>query len=129
MPQKDFGQLKVLVVDDQKFVRNHLRVILGKLGIGEVLEAIDATSAQIEVLTAEPDVILCDIHMPQLDGLDFVFWLRNHASPVAKTPVVMLTTDSSEESVHAARGMKVNGYLLKPVTPLTVSCAIERALR
>ena len=126
MASVDFKRLKVLVVDDEWFVRTTLRQILTQMGVNEIFDAADATSAQTATLKVQPGVVLCDVHMPGGDGLSYLAWLR--LSQAAATPVVMLTSDSTERTVATARGLKVDGYLLKPVSVNSVRRAIERAI-
>lgn len=132
MTTADPRRLKILLVDDEPFVRSTIRQILVLVGIPQanVYEAGDARAAINETLRMRPNLVLCDIHMPGDDGFTFVATLAKAPIPdVAAIPVVMLTSDSGEEAVLTAKGHKVAGYLLKPVSIGTVKKAIERALK
>lgn len=129
MAKLELKQLRILVIDDEAFVRTTICQILTTIGIGGIYEAADAKAALAQVERLRPHLVFCDIHMPGADGLAFVRQL--HKTPdanVSSIPVVMLTSDNSEESVMTAKGLKVQGYLIKPVSIATVKRAIERAL-
>ncbi len=126
----DLTHLKVLLIDDEWFIRSTIRQMLVHMGIANVYEAGDPVAAMSEALRIQPNVILCDIHMPIDDGLSFVAKLRKAPVPaVAATPVIMLTSDSNENTVVAAKGLQIEGYLVKPVSTTAVKKALERALK
>jgi two-component system, chemotaxis family, chemotaxis protein CheY len=111
-------KLKVLIVDDSAVMRKIVERALrqGGLDLGEVLEAGNGAEALIAVRKGGLDLILSDINMPVMDGLEF---LRNLASEdLAKgVPVVMITTEGSESRVVEALSAGARGYLRKPFTP------------
>jgi two-component system chemotaxis response regulator CheY len=125
MPQKKLSEIVALLIDDEYFIRATMRQLLYQLGILDVQEAADGASGLMQVKVSEPDIIFCDIHMPVLDGLTFVRELR----ATSQIPVVMLTSDQAEKSVVMAKNLKVNGYLVKPVSFAAVQRAVERALK
>ena len=112
----DLGALKVLIIDDQEFVRTIVKKMLQQIGIGHVVEAHDGNSG-VEVAELErPDVVICDVQMRPMDGFGFVKLLR--ALPFGKTmPVVMLTAHTDAATVGRARELDVNAFLAKPVLP------------
>jgi len=124
--------VKILLVDDEPFIRSTIRQILVQIGISRsnIYEAESAKAAVAETLRVRPHLVLCDIHMPGEDGFAFVASLR-HAplSDVAETPVVMLTSDAGVEAVLTAKGLHVSGYLVKPTSAADVKKAVERALK
>ncbi len=128
----DPRRLKILLVDDEPFIRVTIRQILHQIGVppSNLYEAGDVKAALSETLRVRPSLALCDIHMPGDDGFIYVASLRKAPIPeVAATPVVMLTSDSGEEAVMTAKGLNVSGYLVKPVSIATVKKSIERALK
>ncbi|MDO8607676.1 MAG: response regulator [Phaeospirillum sp.] len=130
MAECDLKRLKILLIDDEWFIRSTIRQILIQIGINNVYEAGDVDSAIKETLRVQPSMVLCDIHMPGEDGLAYVAKLRKAPLPnVASIPVVMLTSDSSQDAVLTAKGLHVDGYLIKPVSIAAVKKAIERALK
>ncbi|AVM74854.1 response regulator [Magnetospirillum gryphiswaldense] len=132
MTAPDLRRLKVLLVDDEPFIRSTIRQILVQIGIPQanVYESASAKAGISETLRMRPNVVLCDIHMPEEDGFVYVAQLRKAPiADVAQIPVVMLTSDSTEEAVLTAKGLKVDGYLVKPVSIAAVKKSLERALK
>lgn len=132
MTSADTRHLKFVLIDDEPFLRQTLRQILVQIGVPQanVYEADGAGTGMNECMRIRPTLVFCDIHMPVADGFAFLHSL--HQSPIpglAETPVVMLTSDSTEEAVLTAKGHKVSGYLVKPVSINTVKKSIERALK
>jgi two-component system chemotaxis response regulator CheY len=83
---------------------------------GEVLEATNGAEALVEVQKGSLDIILSDINMPVMDGLEFLKTLPT--IPAAKgVPVIMITTEGSEARVVEALSAGAKGYLRKPFTP------------
>jgi tetratricopeptide (TPR) repeat protein len=109
-----FAPLSVLVVDDMPGIRRMLRQMLVLLGFGGLVgEANDGVEAW-EILRDIPyDVIICDINMPRMNGLELLRLLRS--SPrYETTPFLMITGEVSEEIVAVAAESEVDSYLLKP---------------
>lgn len=112
----DLGALKVLIIDDQEFVRTIVKKMLQQVGIGSVVEAHDGNSGLETVERERPDVVICDVQMRPMDGFGFVRMLR--ALPFGKTlPVVMLTAHTDAATVGRAKELDVNAFLAKPVLP------------
>jgi len=101
----------ILIVDDDESLRDLLRLHLSDAGY-DVLLAEDAIAAGYLVLRSPPDLIICDVHMPHLDGFDFVAALKADKT-VPDIPVIFLT--SMEEGDHRGRTLGAVGYLTKPV--------------
>jgi two-component system, chemotaxis family, chemotaxis protein CheY len=116
--ESNVKKIKVLIVDDSAVMRKIVERALrqGGLDLGEVLEAGNGAEALIAVRKGGLDLILSDINMPVMDGLEF---LRNLAAEnLAKgVPVVMITTEGSESRVVEALSAGARGYLRKPFTP------------
>ncbi len=109
-----FGPLNVLVVDDMPTVRRMLRQMLQHLGVkGDIQEAGDGQEAW-EALQERPfDLVVCDINMPRMSGLDLLRHLR--ATPQYQTTLfLMISGEVSEDIVAASAESEVDGYLLKP---------------
>jgi CheY-like chemotaxis protein len=101
----------ILVVDDDANIRELLRLHLTAAGYS-VQVAEDAITAGYIVLRQAPDLIICDVHMPHMDGFEFVAALK--ADPtVPDMPVIFLT--SAEEGDQRAKGLGAVGYFTKPV--------------
>jgi len=107
-------KLDVLVVDDISAVRNILAQILRNLGVeGRIDAAADGLEAWEMMQASQYDVVICDIRMPRMNGLELKRLLR--ATPrFAEMPFLMITGEVSEEMMALAVESKRDGYLLKP---------------
>jgi CheY-like chemotaxis protein len=101
----------ILVVDDDQSIRELLGLHLRAAGY-EVHVAKDAIAAGYLVLRSPPDLILCDVNMPHMDGFEFVAALRADKS-LPNIPVIFLT--SLEHGGHRGKLLGAVGYLTKPV--------------
>jgi two-component system chemotaxis response regulator CheY len=105
-------------VDDSSVMRKIVERSLRQAGIdlGQVREAGNGAEALAVLGEDSVDLILCDINMPVMDGLEFVRQLQ--AMDLAKrAPVVMITTEGSESHVVQALSLGARGYIRKPFTP------------
>jgi DNA-binding NarL/FixJ family response regulator len=95
-----------------------------------IYEAESAETGLRETMRMRPDLVLCDIHMPYEDGFVYVHNIRNSGIvTVAETHIVMLTSDATEEAVLMAKQLRVEGYLVKPVSINAVKKSMERTLK
>lgn len=101
----------ILVVDDDASLRQLLRLHLSSAGY-EVLVAEDAIAAGYLVLRQPPDLIIADVHMPHMDGFEFVAALKSDKT-LPYIPVIFLT--SLEEGDQRGKELGAVGYLTKPV--------------
>ncbi|HZN99571.1 MAG TPA: response regulator [Burkholderiales bacterium] len=105
------NKTKIAVIDDDRFIRYLLDLHLRKAGY-EVFAAEDAVAAGRVIVERTPDVILCDVDMPFMDGYEFVSALR--ADPATRhIPVIFLTVNKSVGERAKQLGA---GHLVKPVT-------------
>ena len=103
--------VRVLVADDQKVVRDGLCMLLGMLpGIEVIGTAVDGTDAVWQAMTAAPDIVLMDLHMPNCDGVEATRRIV-HGQPGVR--VVVLTAYSDDDSVFAALRAGARGFLTK----------------
>jgi len=110
--------IAALIVDDSSLMRKIVERSLRQAGINltQVFEAGNGSEALTTLAANRVDLILCDINMPVMDGLEFVKQLP--AVPNAKgVPVVMITTEGSEAHVVQALSLGARGYIRKPFTP------------
>ncbi|MEU8920615.1 response regulator transcription factor [Kitasatospora sp. NPDC048545] len=116
--------IRVAVADDQALVRTGFRLILESEGIEVVAEAEDGEQAVSAVRRTRPDVVLMDIRMPGLDGLEAT--RRILAAPSEQPPrIIMLTTFDLDHYVYAAMAAGASGFLLKDVTPEHLAGAVR----
>lgn len=112
-----FELIRILLVDDNHHMRVLLTEILRAIGVRHVFEAGDGAEALQIMRTHQIDVVMTDLAMQPLDGIDFVRLLRNSPdSPNQMCPVIMITGHSTSRRVGEARDAGVNEFLAKPVT-------------
>ncbi|QMU73435.1 response regulator transcription factor [Streptacidiphilus sp. P02-A3a] len=115
--------LRVVVADDQVLVRTGFRMILTAAGIEVVAEAATGAEAVDAVRRTRPDVVLMDIRMPELDGLEAT--RRILAGDPGELRVIILTTFDLDHYVYAALSAGASGFLLKDVTPEHLVSAVR----
>jgi two-component system chemotaxis response regulator CheY len=124
-----FELLKVLLVDDNHHMRILLTEILRAIGVKHVYEATDGAEALQLMRSHSIDIIMSDLAMHPLDGIDFVRLLRNSPdSPNPMAPVIMITGHSTMKRVAEARDVGVTEFLSKPVTARGVLERISRVV-
>jgi two-component system chemotaxis response regulator CheY len=112
-----FELIKILLVDDNHHMRMLLTEILRAIGVRQVFEANDGAEALQIMRANQIDIIMTDLAMQPLDGIDFVRLLRNSPdSPNPMAPVIMITGHSTQRRVTEARDVGVSEFLSKPVT-------------
>jgi DNA-binding NarL/FixJ family response regulator len=115
--------LRVVVADDQTLVRTGFRMILKADGIDVVAEATNGAEAIEAVRRTRPDVILMDVRMPEMDGLEAT---RRILTGTPDGPrVIILTTFDLDQYVYAALSAGASGFLLKDVTPEHLVAAVR----
>ena len=112
-----FEYLKALIVEDNSHMRSLLRALLNSIGITDIAEA-NHGKAGLEVLRLRrPDLVLTDLAMKQMDGLEFTRYVRNDQnSPNPFVPIIMITGHTEKHHVEAARDAGVTELLAKPIT-------------
>ncbi|KND48293.1 MAG: sensor histidine kinase/response regulator [Parcubacteria bacterium C7867-002] len=106
---------KVMFVDDDKFLLDMYTLKFSKAGYD--VKAIDSTDAALKLVTAgyQPDVMLVDIVIPGMDGLQFVERIKKEKL-LPTTTVIMLTNQGSSEDIARAKSLNVDGYIVKATT-------------
>lgn len=118
--------MRVLLIDDHALVRKGLAELLGSRGVEVTASAGTGTDGVKQALALAPDIILLDVKMPGMSGIDTLNALR--ASGV-KAPVLMLTMSREDADLEAALRGGAQGYLLKDMDPEDLVPALEAALR
>jgi DNA-binding NarL/FixJ family response regulator len=120
--------IRVLIVDDQDMIRAGLRTILGLLDDIEVVADVGDGLAAISLLNDVPaDVVLLDIRMPGIDGVEAMRRIRERHSP-EQVKVIMLTTFEHDDNVVAAVRAGANGFLGKGVGPTELAAGIREVM-
>ncbi len=112
-----FENLKILVVEDNQHMRILLRSLLNSLGVRDVQEAANGAAALNLIRDKKCDLILTDLAMQPLDGLDLTREIRtseHSANPFV--PIIMITGHTEKHRVMAARDAGVTEFLAKPIT-------------
>lgn len=127
-------QIDVMVVDDEPFMRKTLAQMLRSLGIRVVREATNGNQALQELISLpeehRPNLLICDISMEMMDGLELLERLRRHQDlDLAGLPVIVATAHSDIETVRRAADRYIAGYLVKPFTAPQLLTRIEKSLR
>lgn len=121
--------IRVLVVEDQQYMRTLVMQTLNRMGIRNVYEAEEGGAAFKMTVRLQPHIVFCDIHMEPIDGLQYLNKLRTFKNAeISRTPVVFLTADSQEGTVVSSKKAKVNGYIVKPTSAQALKSNINRLL-
>lgn len=117
--------LKILLVDDSRTIRNIQKNTLKTLGITEVTEAADGLEALSCLADARPDLMLVDWNMPNMDGITLIKKVRETDKAL---PIIMVTTEAEKSRVLTAVKAGVNNYVVKPFTAETLSEKIQQTM-
>lgn len=116
--------MRVLIVDDESLIRMDLRDIIESCGHEVVAEGTNGVEALALCKKHKPDIILMDVKMPELDGIEAARQIGFHH----EAPVVILTSYSQQDLIDKARDSGVYGYLIKPVREEQLVPSLEMAL-
>ena len=115
--------IKVLIADDQELIRQSLKIVLDSRDNLEVIDAVgDGQEVIASVRRQKPDIILMDIRMPKMDGVQCTKIIKEHYPDVK---IIILTTFDDDEYVYNALKFGASGYLLKGVSMDGLAAAIE----
>ena len=119
MIQMGSTDLHVMVIDDQSVMRNIIKKLLARVNIDIVTEAENGEEALLMLEgDCDPDVIICDLHMEKMDGIEFLRRLRaDKVSLNCHKPVLILTGDKSERLHEDSRQVGASKILTKPISP------------
>ncbi|PZV19683.1 MAG: DNA-binding response regulator [Pseudanabaena sp.] len=120
-------KIRILLVDDHSFIRRALKISLGDESSLEIVgEAENGQFAIAQVESLQPDVVLMDIQMPLMDGVEAT---KQICDRFPETKVLILTVDDTEEYVSQALKYGASGYILKNTSPEELSFAIQAVYR
>ena len=120
------GQIRVLLADDQALFRRGINAVLtGEADIDVVAEADNGTDAISGAIDLAPDVVLMDVRMPGVNGIEAA---RSIKQSCPSTAILMLTISDEEDDLYAAIKAGASGYILKEVSVATVAAAIRSVM-
>ena len=126
------NNLRALVVDDAPAMRQLLRIVLRGIGISDVMEAEYGDEALAKLAdrdSVHPDFIICDLHMGEMPGIEFIYRLRQSRSVANPgVPVIVLTGEDDPAVLDAATGVGANSVRRKPIMPRLLREDIESSL-
>jgi two-component system chemotaxis response regulator CheY len=115
----------VLIVDDNEMTREVLRVILRHEGYTVLGEATDGNTGLEMALRLKPQIILLDVVMPKVSGLDALKQIRE---ALPRTAILMVTSSKDRDTFTSAMQSGIHGYIIKPFNAGTVMSAVEQAV-
>lgn len=114
-------RMSVLVVDDNRNMSNVIKQVLRSLGVRNVKFAFDGVEAFKEMRNTSIDIVLTDLAMEPIDGIEFARLVRTAPdSPDPYVPIIMLTGHTERGKVKSARDAGVSEFLSKPISPLNL---------
>jgi two-component system chemotaxis response regulator CheY len=117
MLQPRIEALKVLVVDDDHYMRKVIRTMLNAIGVKTVFEAPDGATGLESIKQNDPGLVIVDWEMPLIDGAQFVRLVRSPGEfPMPDVPIIMLSGHGDRWRVVEAARIGAHEYLLKPVS-------------
>jgi len=116
--------ITILVVDDSWSVRQLVSLTLRSAGY-EVIEAIDGADALSKLTGQEIHLIICDVNMPNMDGISFVKEVKK-LDNYKFTPVIMLTTESQERKKQEGQAAGAKAWVVKPFRPDQLLSAVSK---
>jgi two-component system chemotaxis response regulator CheY len=117
MKANAFEKLKVVIIDDNKHMRQLLHAILSAFGVKNVHECPSGKSGFISVQAIKPDFVLTDFAMLPVDGVEFVKMVRSLHGPIAWVPIIMITGHGERHYIERARDAGITELLCKPISP------------
>lgn len=117
----------IMTVDDSTSIRQMVGFTLKREGF-EVVEAVDGKDAVSQLDSTTIDMMITDLNMPNMDGIELIKQVRN--KPQYKfIPIVMLTTESQEDKKQAGKAAGATGWIVKPFKPDQLLTVIKKVLR
>ncbi len=117
----------ILVVDDSPTMRQMVAFTLTNAGF-KVVEAGNGKEALSKVTAGtKPDLVVTDLNMPEMDGITLIKEIRKNAA-LKFTPILMLTTESSDDKKKAGQAAGATGWIVKPFNPEQMMAVVKKVL-
>lgn len=120
--------MKFLIVDDSPTMLRIIRNALQEIGYDDIVEAEDGEDALDKMEDADPDFVITDWNMPNMNGVDLARNIRDHPQ-YKNIPILMITTRGMKEDVKTAMKAQVNNYIVKPFEPEVLDEKIDHCLQ
>ena len=117
MAENGFEKLKVVIIDDNKHMRQLLHAMLSAFGIKHVYESANGRTGLASVQAVKPDFVLTDFAMYPVNGVELVRMVRSLHGPIAWVPIIMVTGHRERHYIETARDAGITELLCKPVSP------------
>lgn len=117
---------KILVVDDSVSIRKSVAFVLGQEGY-EIVEAEDGLDGLAKAELSPCQLVLTDINMPNMGGIDFIKALRGTAT-YKFTPIIALTTESQDSKMQEGKDAGATGWIVKPFTAEKLTAIVKKIL-
>ncbi len=121
---------RILIIDDEEMITKSLQKLLNKKGYAATIVS-GGREALNEIKTSEFDLVVLDIRMPQMDGIETIRSIREHLSFAGKKPIpeIVITGYADEDKYKNAVDLKVSAYIYKPFDTQEFLSIIERTLQ
>lgn len=129
MSGEGFARVRVLVVDDHDHMRRILATVLRGIGVQEIQEADNGEEGLRQLASFRPDLVILDLAMPGLDGVEFAWRARRDLKVERQVPMIMVTGHSGLTQVLAARDAGIDEVLTKPLTARGLLQRIEAVIQ
>ena len=117
---------QVLIVDDSVSIRQSLRYVVEHEGY-DVIEASNGKEA-LSVIQPTTKLVITDINMPEMNGIDFIKAVRAGSPPVKTVPIIILTTESQADMKQKGKEAGATAWIVKPFPPEEIVSAIKRLI-
>jgi two-component system, chemotaxis family, chemotaxis protein CheY len=120
----DVAMKRILIVDDSPSVRQQVGIALTQAGYG-VVEAVDGQDGLSKAGTADVSLVICDVNMPRLNGIEMVEKMKADAK-FKSLPVVMLTSEGQPTLIDRAKKAGALGWIIKPFKADLLLAAVKK---
>ena len=117
----------ILIVDDSESIREVVKFTLENEGYN-ILVGVDGKDATKFLDGTNIDLIITDLHMPEMNGIEFIKYVRN-VEEYKRIPILFLTTESQVNKKMEAKDAGATGWIIKPFVPAKLTAAITKVLR
>jgi two-component system, chemotaxis family, chemotaxis protein CheY len=117
---------QILIVDDSGSIRQSMKYVVEQAGYS-VVEAANGKEA-LAVITPQTKLVVTDINMPEMDGIEFIKRVRSGTAPLKTIPIIILTTESQPEMKQKGKDAGATAWIVKPFPPEDIIAAIKKLI-